>query len=246
MQSGCWHSSRGVSGSHNILLEPVPAPVSGWRSQCQKSSASPSLWLELPILFAGAAQCLLELSQNGSPLGSGSAAKSSGWKRSSIWQILCRDRPGTTSDRMARSVSTSFGIISRSAVARSLGKYVYLKAQQPGPQSCIDASQQGATTVQAPRRLQPCRSMCCVSDCTADLQGDQQGIISNLGLAALPTISKGLAGLLTSLRPDPGHEEPSKHTCKQTWLTFTMYLSLPCDKALGVRQAEPDLSLVYR
>ena len=130
-------------------------------------------------LFAGAAQYLLELCQNGSPLGSGSAAKSSGWKRSSIWQILCRDRPGTTSDRMARSVSTSFGIISRSAVARSLGKYVYLQAQQPGRHSCIDALMQAGKVPQQCRLEGACSPAgpCVVS------------------VTALP-IAKGVSGLL--------------------------------------------------
>lgn len=37
------------------------------------------------------------------------------------------ERPGTTSARIARSVSTSLGIISRSAVARRHGKSMYLQ-----------------------------------------------------------------------------------------------------------------------
>ena len=122
MQPRCWGSSRGASAVPNILLEPVPAPASGWRNQCQRSQCQSQLLAAAARLCAGAAQAVVGAVSKGSPLGNGSAAKSSGWKRSSIWQILCKDRPGTTSDRMARSVSTSFGIISRSAVARSLGK----------------------------------------------------------------------------------------------------------------------------
>ncbi len=60
------------------------------------------------------------------PGGRGSGAKSSGRKRFSSWQIRRRLRPGTTSARMARSVRTSFGIISRSAVARRHGNSMYL------------------------------------------------------------------------------------------------------------------------
>lgn len=43
-----------------------------------------------------------------------------------------RDRPGSTSALMVRSVKTSLGIISKSAVALSCGKKEYLNHQQAG------------------------------------------------------------------------------------------------------------------
>lgn len=61
------------------------------------------------------------------PLGRGSAAKSSGWKRSRMEQMRDRDKPGKTSALMVRSVSTSLGIISKSAVALNWGKKEYLQ-----------------------------------------------------------------------------------------------------------------------
>ena len=138
-------------------------------------------------LSAGAPRLSVGAVSKGSPLGSGSAAKSSGWKRSSIWQIRCRDRPGTTSDRMARSVSTSFGIISRSAVARSLGKYVYLQAQQPGPWS-TDASRRGATTVQV---CSPAGQHDCDRGRARQPQGAQQGIPVKLRTGCTASSIKG-------------------------------------------------------
>jgi hypothetical protein len=57
----------------------------------------------------------------GAPAGSSSRAKSSGWNCSSSAMMRPRLRLGSTSVRMDASVSPSFGIISRSAVARSFG-----------------------------------------------------------------------------------------------------------------------------
>ncbi len=65
-----------------------------------------------------------------SPRGRGSAAKSSGWNRSSREQILPSERPGSTSALMVRSVNSSLGIISRSAVALNCGKNEYLHEYQ--------------------------------------------------------------------------------------------------------------------
>ena len=63
------------------------------------------------------------------PGGRGSGAKSSGKKRLSSWQMRRRLSPGTTSALIARSVSTSLGIISKSAVARRHGNSMYLQTE---------------------------------------------------------------------------------------------------------------------
>ena len=72
--------------------------------------------------------------------------------------MMRRLSPGTTSARMRRSVSTSLGIISRSATARSRGKRRYLCTEATAIQQLMlqSASSEGVCEVLLGHRQQVC------------------------------------------------------------------------------------------